>query len=117
MESQGRIFIEKELQKVVEATEKLDFPWMSTLKDRQSILWEEKRKIEAQIEKLMTSYGFAAALNRIDFADFWEQADVTARMQFGDLSERQMLNGFYLQEVMHQYAQRIANAIMYPKVD
>ena len=51
-------------------------------------------------------------LNDINFADYWEQADTAARKQFGDLSERQMLNGFYLQEVMHRYAELITSAIL-----
>ena len=72
----------------------------------------EKRNIEAQIETRMTSHGLGAALNDINFADYWEQADTAARKQFGDLSERQMLNGFYLQEVMHRYAELITNAIL-----
>ena len=112
MESQDRSLLQKELQQIVRATEKLDFPWMSTLNDRQAILQAEKRNIEAQIETRMTSHGLGAALNDINFADYWEQADPAARKQFGDLSERQMLNGFYLQEVMHRYAELITNAIL-----
>lgn len=112
MESQDRSLLQKELQQIVSATEKLDFPWMSTLNDRQAILQAEKRNIEAQIETRMTSHGLGAALNDINFADYWEQADTAARKQFGDLSERQMLNGFYLQEVMHRYAELITNAIL-----
>lgn len=112
MESQDRSLLQKELQQIVRATEKLDFPWMSTLNDRQAILQAEKRNIEAQIKTRMTSHGLGAALNDINFADYWEQADTAARKQFGDLSERQMLNGFYLQEVMHRYAELITNAIL-----
>lgn len=108
--------MEKELHQIVKATEKLNFPWMSTLKKRQSILQAEKNKIETQIRKLIASYGIDDVLNSISFTDFWEQADTAARSQFGKLSERQMLNGFYLQEVMHRYTELIANAII-SKVD
>ena len=69
MESQDRSLLQKELQQIVRATEKLDFPWMSTLNDRQAILQAEKRNIEAQIETRMTSHGLGAALNDINFAD------------------------------------------------
>ena len=47
--------IEKELQQIIMATEKLDFPWMSTFTSRQTILQAEKNKIDAQIEKTCSS--------------------------------------------------------------
>ena len=108
--------IKKELQHIVKATEKLDFPWMSTLKSRQTILQAEKSEAETQIEKLLASCGFDDMLNSIDFDDLWEEADAAARTQFGDISEKQMLNGFYLQEVMHRYTELISKAIIL-KVD
>ncbi len=108
--------IKKGLQQIVEATEKLDFPWMSTLKSRQAILQAEKSNVEARIEKLVASCGFDDMLSNINFADLWEEADTSARTQFGNISEKQMLNGFYLQEVMHRYTELISKAII-QKVD
>ena len=108
--------IEKELQQIIMATEKLDFPWMSTFTSRQTILQEEKNKIDAQIEKLVVAYGFDDVLSNINCADLWKQADVTARKKFGNIAEKQMLNGFYLQEIMHQYAEIISKAII-SKID
>ncbi len=108
--------IKKGLQQIVEATEKLDFPWMSTLKSRQDILQAEKSNVEAQIGKLVASYGFDDMLSNINFANLWEEADAAARTQFRNISEKQMLNGFYLQEVMHRYAELISKAII-SKVD
>ena len=108
--------IEKELQQIIMATEKLDFPWMSTLKSRQAILQAEKSNVEARIEKLVASCGFDDMLSNINFADLWKQADVTARKKFGNIAEKQMLNGFYLQEIMHQYAEIISKSII-SKID
>lgn len=98
------------------ATEKLDFPWMSTFTSRQTILQAEKNKIDAQIEKLVVAYGFDDVLSNISCADLWKQADVTARKNFGNIAEKQMLNGFYLQEIMHQYAEIISESII-SKID
>ena len=108
--------IKKGLQQIVEATEKLDFPLMSTLKIRQTILQEEKSNFEAQIGRLVASYGFDDMLSDINCADLWAKADAAARTQFGNISEKQMLNGFYLQEVMHRYTELISKAII-SKVD
>ena len=66
--------IEKELQQIIMATEKLDFPWMSTFTSRQTILQAEKNKIDAQIEKLVVAYGFDDVLSNINCADLWKQA-------------------------------------------
>ena len=113
---QDPIAIKKGLQQIVEATEKLDFPLMSTLKIRQTILQEEKSNFEAQIGRLVASYGFDDMLSDINCADLWAKADAAARTQFGNISEKQMLNGFYLQEVMHRYTELISKAII-QKVD
>ena len=104
--------MKKGLQQIVKATEKLDFPWMSTWKSRQAILQAEKSKAEEQIGTLVASCGFADGLSSISCAALWEEADAAARTQFGNMPEKQLLNGFYLQEVMHRYTELISKAII-----
>lgn len=104
--------IQTDLSRIIRDTEKLDFPIFSTFEKKQAIVENERKKIDAQIKRITEEI-------EIDFTDigetqelFWEEADQAAKEAFGPLSEKEMLNGFYLQEVMHRYAELQANAIL-----
>lgn len=104
--------IKAELECIIRSTEKLDFPFFSSLEKKQAIIKREREALDTQIEMLLCE-------TAINFADLdqkqmslWEAADRDARAEFGSLSEKNMLNGFYLQEVMHRYAEAWAGAIL-----
>lgn len=97
--------IDAELERIVHAAEKLDFPLFSSFEKKQAVVEQEREAINRQIEALLRE-------GNIEFADLeqkrtslWKTADLDARAEFGPLSEKEMLNGFYLQEVMHRYAE------------
>lgn len=93
------------LQKVINETEQLDFPMFASFEKRQKIVAEKRMNIDFVIDALQANEGLS-----VDELDdmrlvLWKEADRAARAEFGDLSEEKMLNGFYLQEVMHRYAE------------
>ena len=104
--------LKKKLQHIVNATETLDFPLISTFEKKCSILHVEKNNIEEQIGNILSMEGLDVALLEIDYTELWKQADDEARSQFGHLNEKQMMNGFYLQEVMHRYVELIIKVII-----
>lgn len=104
--------IHTELRHIIYNTEKLDFPIFSSLEKKQQIVKTEREKIDAQIDHIInkTDIDFTAITQLRQ--NLWEEADSAARAEFGALSEKEMLNGFYLQEVMHRYAELQARAIL-----
>lgn len=93
------------LQMIIKGTEKLDFPMLATFEKRQKILVENRMNIDLLIDSTQSNWGASVEEIAAMRPALWEEADAAARAEFGDLSEKKMLNGFYLQEVMHRYAE------------
>lgn len=93
------------LQMIIKGTEKLDFPMLASFEKRQKILVENRMNIDLLIDSVQSNRGTSADEIAAMRPALWEEADAAARAEFGDLSEKKMLNGFYLQEVMHRYAE------------
>lgn len=100
------------LQSIVKGTEKLDFPMLASFEKRQKIVIENRLKIDLLIDSLQSNKDVYVVEIAAMRPDLWEEADAAARSKFGDLSEKEMLNGFYLQEVMHRYAELQVAALL-----
>lgn len=100
------------LDSIICRTETLDFPPFSSFEKRQMIVQSEREKIDASIEAVMAGAGIEYENIRESLVIFWNEADQSARLEFGNLSENAMLNGFYLQEVMHRYAELQVDAVL-----
>lgn len=100
-----------DLQKIVRDTEVLGFPIFSSFERKQEILRETRAHVDAQLEKVLADAGLSCNGMIENRSELWTKADKAARKEFGNLSEKEMLNSFYLQEVMHRYAElQIAKA-------
>ena len=89
----------QELRRIIKATETLDFPRFSSLERKREILRELRLKADAEL---------AAVLGDRTTEEkelLWQKAEQAAKKQFGELSEKQLLNGFYLQELLHRYTE------------
>lgn len=100
------------LQMVIKGTEKLDFPMLASFEKRQKILVENRMNIDLLIDSIQSNKGISSVEIASMRPALWEEADAAARAEFGDLTEKKMLNGFYLQEVMHRYAELQVTALL-----
>ena len=77
----------------------------SSFERKKEILRETRANVDTQLEKVLTDAGISCNETIENRSELWTEADKEAQKEFGNLSEKEMLNGFYLQEVMHRYAE------------
>lgn len=101
--------IEKEVQKIIEQTTQFDFPFMAGIDRKNQIIKDKKAYIEAQFKKISPdNYPDEDML-----INLWNESVKYSDEQFESLSDRHKINGFYLQELMHCYAEKIGKLICY----
>ncbi len=98
----------KKLSCILDKTTKLDFPFGSSQRIKKVIIVEKKLHMENCIKKIVPEYFPSKdVLEKI-----WEESVKYADEQFKTLSEKNRLNGFYLQEIMHCYVEKICQEIL-----
>lgn len=101
--------IEKKVQKIIEQTTQFDFPFMAGVDRKNQIIKDKKAYIEAQLKKISPdNYPDEDML-----INLWNESVKYSDEQFESLSDRHKINGFYLQELMHCYAEKIGKLICY----
>ena len=95
--------IREELNKVLEETTKLSFPFLANDEKKKKSLTEIHQRIDDEIESCLEK----ADRQRFEGekAEIWEKADEGARNEFVTLPGKLKMNSFYLQEVMHRYVE------------
>lgn len=97
----------KEIDSVLEETTQFDFPFLANQEKKKAIIEEKKLYIEERLKKIAPEN-----FPREDtLKEVWEESVEFATEQFKSLSEKHRLNGFYLQELMHCYAEKIGATI------
>lgn len=98
----------KEIDSVLEETTQFDFPFLANQEKKKKIIEEKKSYIEERLKKIAPeSLPIEDTLKEI-----WDESVDYAADQFKSLSEKHRLNGFYLQELMHCYAEKIGTTIL-----
>ena len=104
-------WVKEKLEEIIDSARKLDFPAFSYLERKHILLQEERAKVDRQVDVVLEQAGLPRGAGTDDSRDaLWRQADAEARAEFGSLPEKEMMNGFYLQEVIHRYAALLADA-------
>lgn len=100
--------IKLEIEKILNETTKFDFPFLANQEEKKTIIIDKKAYIE-ELLKIIAPERFPCEkiCNKI-----WEESLRFADEQFKSLSVKNKLNGFYLQELMHCYAKKLADMIL-----
>lgn len=100
--------IENEISCILEDTTRLKFPFGSSKEMKKKIIIENKVYVEERMRKI-----FPESFPKRDILEkMWEEAVKYSDSQFKTLPEKRKLNGFYLQEVIHCYAEKIGREIL-----
>lgn len=95
----------KILENLLEETTKFDFPIFANKEKKQAFLLEKKLYVENKLKEI-------APKSFADREKIWNESVEHAEKQFKSLPAEKRLNGFYLQELMHCYAEKLGNNIM-----
>ncbi|MDD7280389.1 hypothetical protein [Floccifex sp.] len=96
--------MKKEVEQLLEETTKLDFPFLSKKETKEQIIRDNKRYFEDKLKSIFkTKY-----INSELIEEVWKQSVDYAQKQFKSLPEKQRINGFYLQELMHYYVEQLS---------
>ena len=98
----------EEVERIIEETTHYDFPFLASREKKQKIIMEKKYYIEKQYEEISADL----VKNKVELQEIWNEAVEYADEQFKPLSEKNRLNGFYLQEIMHCYVEKICQEIL-----
>lgn len=100
--------IEKKIKCIIEETTQYDFPFWANQDKKKEIIMDKKLHIEESLKRtLPDSFPNEDTVNKM-----WEESIEYADDQFESLSKRHKLNGFYLQELIHCYAEKIGKEIL-----
>lgn len=94
------------LENLLEETTKFDFPIFANTEKKQTFLLEKKLYVENKLKLKET-----APKSFADKEKLWKESVEHAEEQFKSLPAKKRLNGFYLQELMHCYAEKLGNSI------
>ncbi len=100
--------IEKEINCIIEETTQYDFPLFTTQDKKKAIIMDKKLYIEEKLKRILPD----SFPNEDTVKKMWEESIEYSDEQFESLSEKHKLNGFYLQELIHCYAEKIGKAIL-----
>lgn len=93
------------IENIIEETTNYDFPFFSSMEKRLSIMKEKKASIDQRLDRIIEINNLRVS-SEYDSDKIWEDAQKEAVEKFEGLSEKLILNGFYLQEVCHIYAEK-----------
>ena len=103
--------IKNELDSILEKTTKLSFPLFSKASVKETIIENKRSEIEESIKEILRKHEYEIDLDDIK-KHVWEEAHNQAIKEFDNLSEKQKINSFYFQEVMHVYVEKLSNIIL-----
>lgn len=100
--------VKTEIADILEETTKFDFPIFSNEEKKKTILLEKKSYIEEKL-KLIAPGLFP---DEEKMTKIWKESVEYADGQFQSLPVLKRLNGFYLQELMHYYTEKLGESIL-----
>ena len=111
MADERRQAIENELNSIITSTTKLSFPFLANEIKKIHILDEERSKIENKMLDIIKKYRIEIPNKEIDESIKWDNIVKESSKEFSTLPEKQKINSFYLQELMHNYAEHFSELI------
>lgn len=112
MDSKEIICLEKELSGVVNKTTKLSFPFLSDKKVKEELIEKEKIKIDYLIDEILKNYNVIVDNAQLNRDKIWDSSKSVAMEKFTTLPVSLQLNSFFLQELMHEYAEKQVKTVL-----
>ena len=100
--------MKKSIEQLIQETTQWDFPFFASIKKKKEILTEKKGYLEEQLQQVAPEL----FPSKTELEKLWTEAVAWAQEPFASLPEKNRLNGFYLQELMHSYGEKIADWMM-----
>lgn len=100
--------IELKINRIIEETTRYNFPFLASHDKKKEIIAAKKIYIEEKLRELLPE----CFPSKEKISELWSESINYSDKQFESLTEKNKLNGFYLQELMHCYAEKIGKAIM-----
>ena len=99
------------LKSIIKLTERVSYPFMIKKNEKEKYMLDERIRIDKLIDDSLQNYSVKVDIENEKNA-IWEESKEKALSEFSDLPERLKDNSFYLQEVLHNYTERIVNRII-----
>lgn len=103
--------IKVEIDNLLEETTQFDFPFLATIENKKLILKEKRLYVEEKLKSLVIEQ--FPTDEKIE--SIWGESVKYADAQFKSLPNNKRLNGFYLQELMHYYVEKLVEVILLNK--
>ena len=100
--------IKIEIDNILKETTQFDFPVFASEEKKKAILLEKKSYIEEEFRTIAPKL----FPGEEKMGKLWKESVDYADEQFKSLSTKKRLNGFYLQELMHYYAEKLGDSII-----
>ena len=100
--------IKMETNNILDKTIQFYFPLFANDEKKQIILLEKKLYIEEEFKRIAP--GLFHDEEKIE--KIWKESVEYADEQFKSLPTKRRLNSFYLQELMHRYAEKLGDSIV-----
>lgn len=96
---------QRDSENLIKGTMKLEFPFLAGDEKKQEILSKDKLDIDTEIDCMIEKYQIRWD-NRISEREkIWDSAKAAAEKKFNTLPVSLRMNSFFLQELMHGYAE------------
>lgn len=103
--------IQTEIDNLLEETSRFDFPFLANTEKKEFILKEKRTHVEKELRTIaVDQYPTDEEIESI-----WLESVEYADGQFESLTNSKRLNGFYLQELMHHYVEKLGEVILLNK--
>lgn len=96
------------IDNILEETTQFDFPFFASEEKKKIILLEKKFYIDEEFKAIAPEL-FS---NEEKMKEIWKESVKYAKKQFNSLPVKKRLNGFYLQELMYNYVERLRDSII-----
>lgn len=94
---------------IVDETKTFDFPFLANEEKKMNYIEEKKKYVDQCFNTILPEHTVKTVWPD---AILWNEAKECADEKFASLPKKVQLNGFYLQELMYEYASRVAAYLM-----
>ena len=100
--------LELKAQEIISETMKYKFPFFSSTDEKKQIILAKKEQIDNLFDELLFQYELGSKQDLYWKKEMWNEVQANAVEKFSSLPDCVKINSFFLQELMHEYAEKKA---------
>lgn len=100
--------LELKAQEIISETTKYKFPFFSSTDEKKKIIFTKKEQIDNLFDELLSKYELSSKQDLYWEKEMWNEVQANAVKKFSSLPDCVKINSFFLQELMHEYAEKKA---------